>query len=197
MGQYWIFVNFTKKKYICPTYFGGGSKLGSILGGSTFSSAIAYLLTDQQSNGSGGGDISGQTKLMGSWIGHKISMIGDYNVKWDKQVYNEGKEFNNISQNLVNELNHNRIMNFKTCMLCFETHYSQKGVNDVSNNAYPIRGGPGTKNRTECCSKCNLERVIPKRLELASSNRRQLRDQGNKTSKKKTGLKKLRIKIKR
>ena len=38
-------------------------------------------------NESGGGDISGETRLMGSWIGNKVSMIGDYNNLWDSVVY--------------------------------------------------------------------------------------------------------------
>jgi Zn-finger protein len=195
MGQYWIFINKTKKVYICPLSFGEGSKLLSILdtGSRTnFTKAIAYLLTDSSSNSEGGGDIGGQTRLMGSWLGDKVSMIGDYNNLWDNVVYKRGKEYLDISSEVIDELNKNRLMIKKYCILCFEDFYTKKdGSNDVMHNAHPLRKG------AKCCSNCNQTKVIPARMKLLDKLSTKNKNKKHKKKKTQTSKKFKKIKFKK
>lgn len=79
MGQYHFIVNLTKKQYLDPADFGDGNKLlefGSARFGSLF--GLSVLLAC--SNGRGGGDFHGNDpyRLVGSWAGDEIVIVGDY-----------------------------------------------------------------------------------------------------------------------
>ena len=114
----------------------------------------------------------------------------------------ENDEFNNISPILIDELNQNDTMSYKTCMICYDNYYTKDGKNDVQHNAYPIRGDKDDKSgySAKCCTKCNLNRVIPKRLQLSTkqsstkTNKFEFIYSPTHTNSKK---KKLRIKVKR
>lgn len=103
MGQYYKIVNLDKKQYLHPHDFGDGLKLcefGSSGMGTMF--ALAALLSN--GNGRGGGDISSNDSLIGSWAGDRIVVIGDYadpgqfGIDSDVNLYNYSSDnFENIS----------------------------------------------------------------------------------------------------
>ena len=82
MGQYHYVCNKTKHEYLNPHGFGDGLKLmefGCSAGGTM--TALAILLAS--SNGRGGGDLHLDEnhpleKVVGSWAGDEIAIIGDY-----------------------------------------------------------------------------------------------------------------------
>jgi len=77
MGQYYIAVNISKGEWLHPHRFGDGLKLlefgssgdGTMLG-------LAVLLAS--GNGRGGGDLNSENKIVGSWAGDRIIIVGDY-----------------------------------------------------------------------------------------------------------------------
>lgn len=77
MGQYYKIVNTTKRQYLDPSAFGDGLKLMAFANSeSGVMSALALLLA--QGNGKGGGDFRGIDKMIGSWAGDSIIVLGDY-----------------------------------------------------------------------------------------------------------------------
>lgn len=85
MGQYYMVVNLTKKQFISPNKFGDGLKLLEFgCSGNGTMTALSLLLAS--GNGRGGGDLMPHDndqyekvmKIVGSWVGDKIAIIGDY-----------------------------------------------------------------------------------------------------------------------
>ncbi len=77
MGQYYLTVNLDKKEFLYPHKFNDGLKLvefGSSGSGTMF--GLAALLAE--GNGRGGGDLHSESKLIGSWAGDRIVVVGDY-----------------------------------------------------------------------------------------------------------------------
>ena len=77
MGQYFVMVNKDKKQYLHPHTFGDGSKLLEF-GCSAEGTLTALTLLLRQSNEGGGGDYNGDDKIVGSWAGDRIIIVGDY-----------------------------------------------------------------------------------------------------------------------
>jgi len=100
MGQYHIIVNDSKKQWLNPSAFGDGVKLLEFgTSGCGVMCAVAVLLAVD--NGKGGGDLRCEDphKLVGSWAGDSIRIVGDYN---DNGAY-DGKpeEYEDISRRMV------------------------------------------------------------------------------------------------
>ena len=77
MGQYYKVINKTKKEWLCPHTFGNGLKLMEFVSdGRGVLQGLAILLAE--GNGRGGGDLQSDNKLIGSWSGDEISIVGDY-----------------------------------------------------------------------------------------------------------------------
>lgn len=77
MGQYHMVVNLDKRQFLYSHAFGDGLKLrefGNSAGG--MATGLVYLLA--ASNGRGGGDISSESEVIGSWAGDRIAIMGDY-----------------------------------------------------------------------------------------------------------------------
>lgn len=82
MGQYFIFVNKTKKEFIHPHKLASGLKFWEILASPVATRALCFLL--RRSNEGGGGDFHGKTfqekktEYCGRWAGDSIEIVGDY-----------------------------------------------------------------------------------------------------------------------
>ena len=88
MGQYYLVVNKTKKEFLDPHSFGHGAKLMEFVSDDKgMLQALAILLAD--GNGRGGGDLSSNNPLIGSWSGDEITIVGDYA---DNGLYNIADE---------------------------------------------------------------------------------------------------------
>lgn len=78
MGQYFIAVNKTKQEWIHPHRFGDGLKfLEFTSSGCGFLSGLAFLLRQSDQN-DGLADTKGGHKIVGSWAGDKVCIVGDY-----------------------------------------------------------------------------------------------------------------------
>ncbi len=77
MGQYYYVTNLDKKEYLHPHKFDDGLKLmefsRSACGTMT---GLAILLA--VGNGRGGGDLRSNNRIIGSWAGDRIAIVGDY-----------------------------------------------------------------------------------------------------------------------
>lgn len=116
MGQYFTAVNLDKKQYVCPWCLGGVAKLWE-WAANTWSSVFVLLL--RKSDEGGGGDFYGYqrgcgeggaircpvNRVVGSWAGDRIALVGDYDSSgvWD-DVY-ERRTYRNISRELVSAWN--------------------------------------------------------------------------------------------
>jgi hypothetical protein len=77
MGQYFIAVNEDKQEWIHPHRFGDGMKfLELALSGGGFLAGLAVLL--RKSTVHGLGDLKCRDKVVGSWAGDRVSIVGDY-----------------------------------------------------------------------------------------------------------------------
>lgn len=77
MGQYYKIVNLDKRQYLIPHDFGDGLKLMEFgMSGHGTMTALAILLAS--GNGRGGGDLSSEKPIVGSWAGDRIVIAGDY-----------------------------------------------------------------------------------------------------------------------
>lgn len=81
MRQHWKVVNVTKRELLHPHRFDEGLKFCEFANSSGGTLAgLAFLLAAPSSMGSGGGDLTGpHSDLLGSWIGDKVVILGDYN----------------------------------------------------------------------------------------------------------------------
>jgi hypothetical protein len=118
MGQYFRIVNLDKKEFLHPGAFDCGVKLTEFACDSQIMFAISALLSD--GNGQGGGDmffddgISDEEvdAVVGRWAGDRIVFSGDYAEKGkftddpEINVYDATKEFNDISEMVINVLRH-------------------------------------------------------------------------------------------
>lgn len=107
MGQYYRIVNVRKREYLNPHMFNDGVKLMEFgMSASGTLTALAVLLAD--GNGKGGGDLSSDNPIIGSWAGDQIVIAGDYadngrflpSDKQDINLYsvaeNEGKDISHL-----------------------------------------------------------------------------------------------------
>jgi hypothetical protein len=106
MGQYHILVNLDKKQFVSPMGIGLGSKQWEHLYGEPSLSDALYILT-MVPESRGGGDLlngcSDNSKLffVGSWIGNRVAVVGDYTVNKDLPTYPEfGNIYNECQENL-------------------------------------------------------------------------------------------------
>ncbi len=77
MGQYYKVVNTTKGEVMTPHAFGSGAKLMEFSSDRmSIMQGLAILLAD--GNNRGGGDLSSDNPLVGSWAGDNIVVTGDY-----------------------------------------------------------------------------------------------------------------------
>jgi hypothetical protein len=87
MGQYHIVVNLNKKQFVHPGGLGLGAKQAEHFWGERNIGQAIYLLTCVPV-GRGGGDIvDGNYKFIGSWLGDRIAVVGDYSVDEDLPSY--------------------------------------------------------------------------------------------------------------
>ena len=98
MGQYFMAVNLDRKEYIHPHDLDSGAKLleiaYSICGLAT---ALVFLL--RKSNETGGGDYIGDDKIVGSWAGDRVVLVGDYD---ESGLYDTArKEYRNICKDIL------------------------------------------------------------------------------------------------
>jgi len=102
MGQYFRFVNVSKREYVDPWDIGGIAKLWEWCANRE-AGIFPYLL--RKSNEGGGGDIEDSDKapFAGHWAGDELYLIGDYDESrlWQKAE----AEFRNISEPLIAEYN--------------------------------------------------------------------------------------------
>lgn len=91
MGQYHILVNFTKREFVNPHALGNGAKLWENIGFETSLSSALFMLM-AVSNNRGGGDFrredeanrtAKKRKVIGSWGGDCVAVIGDYYAEGD------------------------------------------------------------------------------------------------------------------
>jgi len=104
MGQYFIIVNMTKKEFIHPHKFGDGLKLMEF-GCSSNGTMTALALLLRQSSEGGGGDFPcpEKYKIVGSWAGDKIVIVGDYD---ESGLYDIAiKTFTDISKKVLYAFN--------------------------------------------------------------------------------------------
>ena len=97
MGQYYKVINKTKKEYLTPYTFGNGAKLMEFTSdGSGMLQGLSILLAN--GNGRGGGDLSSESNLIGSWSGDSISVEGDYadDTLWD-EIEKKNSKWKDIS----------------------------------------------------------------------------------------------------
>ena len=121
MGQYFLAVNETKRQYVCPWCIGGGAKLWEWM---VNDYAGLFVLLLRQSNESGGGDWDGYhngydegdcvkckpggehsrlDKLVGSWAGDSVVLVGDYDQSNLFDIARE--EYQNISRDIGQAFN--------------------------------------------------------------------------------------------
>lgn len=112
MGQYFTAVNLDKKEYVCPWCVSGVAKLWE-WAANTWGAIFVLLL--RKSDEGGGGDYCGyhngcdeggpircpKNRLVGSWAGDRVVLVGDYDSSqlWD-DVY-EHRKYRNISREFV------------------------------------------------------------------------------------------------
>lgn len=130
MGQYFKAVNLDRREYVCPWCLGAGAKFHEWVANPQ-GAILAFLL--RMSNECGGGDISRYhfmtqpfcssmirktipvaldrdepnipfriDSVCGSWVGDRIALVGDYDTT---ELYDYARQFRNISEKLVAELN--------------------------------------------------------------------------------------------
>lgn len=80
MGQYHHIVNVDKRQHVNPHAFGDGLKLMEFAHSGKGGTMTALALLLAGSNGRGGGDFRGADpdRLVGSWAGDRIAIVGDY-----------------------------------------------------------------------------------------------------------------------
>lgn len=78
MGQYHIPVNLDKGESLNPHYLGSGLKLWEQLANNPGTNAALVILLASASNGAGGGDLKGDSDIIGRWRGDRIAFVGDY-----------------------------------------------------------------------------------------------------------------------
>lgn len=100
MGQYYAYVNTERKEFFYPHATGTGAKALEQFN-TEAPNLLIYLLI--KSDGSGGGDIYNGGKLLGSWAGQPVVLIGDYDSS--KLYEKAGVEFTDIGPELVAEYN--------------------------------------------------------------------------------------------
>lgn len=76
MGQYWKPVNLDKKQFVNPHKLGTGLKLLEQLAGQGVGQALVILLAAMP-EARGGGDLN-EDPIIGSWVGDRVVLIGDY-----------------------------------------------------------------------------------------------------------------------
>lgn len=87
MGQYHIVANLTKKQFVNPSGLGLGVKQAEHFFGERNIGQAIYLLTCVPERRGGGDIIVGDFKFIGSWLGDRIAVVGDYSVDEDLPSY--------------------------------------------------------------------------------------------------------------
>lgn len=81
MGQYFKLVNLDKREFVDPHKLGVGLKQWEQLAGRPGTAAAAIVLLSAQREMRGGGDLDPEQpggKVIGSWAGDRVALIGDY-----------------------------------------------------------------------------------------------------------------------
>lgn len=109
MGQYHQPVNLDKKQYINPHKLGNGLKMLEFGQGGLTVTALTVLLACSQNRG--GGDLSTENPIAGSWAGDRIAIIGDYTEPDDidgidaktvaDAVWGDTDEYSDISEDVL------------------------------------------------------------------------------------------------
>lgn len=115
MGQYCYVVNLSKKEYLSPSSFDEGLKLIEF-GCGRFGTLFGLSVLLACSNGKGSGDFHGEDplKLVGSWAGDEIAIVGDYyelgDLSGDKErlPLDWMSTYKDISTNVVELTDHYR-----------------------------------------------------------------------------------------
>jgi len=111
MGQYHKLFNLDKKQFVKGHDIDNGLKLMEQVGFEKCTASALWLLL-AASNGRGGGDAKPH-KLVGSWAGDRIAIIGDYAEENDikgmdaSAIYRgeSGEDYTNISMDVLDMLN--------------------------------------------------------------------------------------------
>jgi len=77
MGQYFKLVNLDKREYVNPHKLGSGLKLWEQLANPMSVGKALIILLASMPEQRGGGDLEPHP-LIGSWIGDKVMLVGDY-----------------------------------------------------------------------------------------------------------------------
>jgi hypothetical protein len=100
MGQYYLVINKTKKEYLHPHEFGSGLKACEFLSDGRVTQGLGLLLI--KTDASGGGDLSSESNLIGSWAGDEIYIVGDYD---SSNLYDfASKEYKDVSADVIEAL---------------------------------------------------------------------------------------------
>lgn len=108
MGQYHLIANLNKREYLNPQDFDDGLKLWEFNTGKTVIALTALLAS---SNQQAGGDFSVNSKIIGSWAGDSIAIIGDYQKpeRLNGLTYNiVESDFENIGEKIIEVLRQDR-----------------------------------------------------------------------------------------
>lgn len=127
MGQYYKIVNPAKKEYLNPSSFGDGLKLQDF-GNGSFGTMFALALLLSSGNNQGGGDLSSNDPLIGSWAGDPIYILGDYS---DKMVEISG--IANVKNDTLNTMLYKKKYKFKDISL-----KTIKLIANASKNQHPL-----------------------------------------------------------
>jgi len=99
MGQDYTVANLDKKQVLKPTFF-QTAKLMEIVG-SNYGVAGALTALLAVGNGRGGGDIASESKILGSWAGDRIAVIGDYADESDGFDRAEIRAYRDVSEKVL------------------------------------------------------------------------------------------------
>ncbi len=107
MGQYFIAVNEDKQEWIHPHRFGDGMKfLELALSGGGFMAGLAVLLRKSEVN-DGMADLKCRDKVVGSWAGDRVSIVGDYDQEGKVLYYHAmdaEEEWTDVSEEVLRAL---------------------------------------------------------------------------------------------
>lgn len=112
MGQYWQFVNRTKRECISAHHFGVGMKFREQLHHGPIYSALMILSTDTSSMGDGMGDPHLDLELphlqelikafLGHWAGDQLMFVGDYSENDPSDDLYKDVSYEDLSRRLGN-----------------------------------------------------------------------------------------------
>lgn len=96
MGQYYVFVNETKKEYVDPAELDGSAKLWEVCYNPGCAGALTFLTLQCLSDSN--------YKYAGRWAGDKLSVVGDYDSSDLYTIVQRDPSWRDITQPVKEEL---------------------------------------------------------------------------------------------